>query len=108
MSRAEPSSRRAAKPPARGPDASGTRVDPVEAAALAVPPAPAGAVRRPRLEARLDDGVQGPLTLVSAPAGTGKTVLVSSWAAALEPRWTAVWLSLHDAAVAPGTFWRLL
>lgn len=36
-------------------------------------------VPRPRLFQRLDRGVQRPLTLVSAPAGYGKTTLVSSW-----------------------------
>ncbi|MGW1339527.1 LuxR C-terminal-related transcriptional regulator [Kribbella sp. NPDC002412] len=36
---------------------------------------------RPRLVDRLDLGVQRPLTLISAPAGFGKTTLVESWAA---------------------------
>ncbi len=36
-------------------------------------------VRRPRLLQRLDAGPQGKLTLVSAPAGYGKTTLVSDW-----------------------------
>ena len=34
---------------------------------------------RPRLVERLDYGTQGPLTLVAAAAGYGKTTLVSSW-----------------------------
>ncbi len=36
-------------------------------------------VNRPRLKKQLDAGVEGPLTLVVAPAGFGKTTLVSSW-----------------------------
>lgn len=36
-------------------------------------------VPRTRLFHRLDKGLQGPLTLVSAPAGYGKSTLVSSW-----------------------------
>ena len=36
-------------------------------------------VMRPRLMERLDYGTQGPLTLVAAAAGYGKTTLVSSW-----------------------------
>jgi len=50
-------------------------------AKFAVPTHSLPLVARPRLLERLDRGVQGPITLVSAPAGTGKTVLVSSWSA---------------------------
>ena len=38
-----------------------------------------GLVRRPRLVERLQAGLRGPLTLISAPAGSGKTTLVSDW-----------------------------
>jgi LuxR family transcriptional regulator, maltose regulon positive regulatory protein len=39
----------------------------------------AGVVERPALFDLLDRGVQGPVTLVCAPAGSGKTMLVRSW-----------------------------
>jgi LuxR family maltose regulon positive regulatory protein len=65
-------------------------------------------VRRPRLERRLEDGVRGPLTLVVAPAGTGKTVLAASWATHPPRAGTVVWLSLDEDGVRPGSFWRLL
>jgi LuxR family transcriptional regulator, maltose regulon positive regulatory protein len=39
----------------------------------------------------LDEGAQGPLTLISAPAGSGKTSLLASWLAA-EPR-NVAWLT---------------
>ena len=42
-------------------------------------PQAAGVVERPALFDLLDRGVQGPVTLVCAPAGSGKTMLVSSW-----------------------------
>ncbi|MET8351810.1 MULTISPECIES: LuxR C-terminal-related transcriptional regulator [unclassified Micromonospora] len=45
--------------------------------APAVPPEPV--VARPRLLRRLDEGSAGPVTLVSAPAGWGKTTLLASW-----------------------------
>ena len=48
---------------------------------FSVPREPRAAVARPRLLDRLDSGVQGPLTLVAAPAGAGKSALVSSWIA---------------------------
>jgi LuxR family transcriptional regulator, maltose regulon positive regulatory protein len=52
--------------------------------------------------------VGGPLTLVSAPAGTGKTVLASSWASGLGPGRSVVWVSLRDATIGPGAFWHLV
>lgn len=57
-------------------------------------------VARPRLTKLLDSGMEGPLTLVVAPAGFGKTTLVSSW---LQERSNtsdapipAAWLSLDE------------
>jgi LuxR family transcriptional regulator, maltose regulon positive regulatory protein len=41
----------------------------------------AALVARPRLRMRLDEALQRQLTLISAPAGFGKTVLVSEWLA---------------------------
>ncbi|WP_410811238.1 LuxR C-terminal-related transcriptional regulator [Micromonospora sp. 067-2] len=41
------------------------------------PPEPV--VARPRLLRRLDEGSAGPVTLVAAPAGWGKTTLLASW-----------------------------
>jgi LuxR family maltose regulon positive regulatory protein len=51
-------------------------------------------VSRPRLLERLNEGLHRKLTLVSAPAGFGKTTLVSEWLAG-GPR-PASWLSLDD------------
>ena len=36
-------------------------------------------IARPRLFEQLDRGLESQITLVSAPAGFGKTTLVSSW-----------------------------
>jgi LuxR family maltose regulon positive regulatory protein len=60
------------------------------AARSPVPPVPAATVARPRLEAALDAGREGTLTLVGAPPGWGKTVLLSGWAAARGAAWLAV------------------
>ena len=46
---------------------------------LNVPPARAQLVVRPRLFERLEVGLQGKLTLIAAPAGFGKTTLLSAW-----------------------------
>jgi LuxR family maltose regulon positive regulatory protein len=82
--------------------------DPIEAGVFMVPRCPKGVVPRARLEERLNEGVRGPLTLVTAPAGTGKTVLVSSWVSRLDTTSTVVWLSLDEATTGPGTFWYLV
>src|SRR3989440_7531104 len=50
-------------------------------------------VRRPQLAARLTQGVMGQLTLVSAPAGFGKTTLLAQWFA--ESGMPVAWLSLE-------------
>ena len=51
-------------------------------------------VTRPRLIERLNDGLHRKLTLISAPAGFGKTTLVSEWVACCEQ--PATWLSLDE------------
>ena len=71
---------------------------------LFVPAPPAGRVRRTRLLAHLDREV--PLTLVSAPAGFGKTTVVSDWLSACER--SAGWLSLDAADSDPRRFLRYL
>jgi LuxR family maltose regulon positive regulatory protein len=68
---------------------------PLFSAKLRPPVVPEHHVRRPRLLRLLDESVSAPLTLVIAPAGVGKTVLVSSWAA--ESTMTTAWLSLDEA-----------
>src|SRR5260370_18746179 len=45
-----------------------------------VPTASGTLISRPRLNALLDKGLTHPFTLVSAPAGFGKTTLLSTWA----------------------------
>ncbi len=47
---------------------------------ISVPQFPPEFVHRRRLTERIDRGVQGPLTLLSAPAGFGKTNLLIEWA----------------------------
>jgi LuxR family maltose regulon positive regulatory protein len=46
---------------------------------LYIPPTRPEIVPRPRLIERLDEGLHRKLTLISAPAGFGKTTLVSDW-----------------------------
>src|SRR5439155_22973428 len=46
---------------------------------LARPSVGADLVARPRLTNQLHLGIQRPLTLIAAPAGFGKTTLLSTW-----------------------------
>src|SRR6266568_3805647 len=59
-------------------------------------------VRRPQLAERLTQGVMGPLTLVSAPAGFGKTTLLAQWLA--ESGMPVAWLSLEPGDSEPVRF----
>jgi LuxR family maltose regulon positive regulatory protein len=58
------------------------------------PPIAANLVPRPRLLERLEWRRERPLTLLCAPAGYGKTTLVSSWLEASD--WPSAWLSLDE------------
>ena len=58
---------------------------PILGTKLNAPPLRPNAVPRPSLIERLDEGLQSRLILVSAPAGFGKTTLVSEWVAGLQP-----------------------
>jgi LuxR family maltose regulon positive regulatory protein len=70
------------------------------------PPDPRpGLVPRPGLAERLDEAAERRLTLVSAPAGWGKTTLVGEWLAARPPG-TAAWVALDPADNDPARFWR--
>jgi LuxR family transcriptional regulator, maltose regulon positive regulatory protein len=69
---------------------------------LHVPPPRPGVVARPRLMQRLDEGALTRLTLVSAPAGFGKSTLVGQWAA--ECGRPVAWLSLDERDDDPSSF----
>ena len=58
------------------------------------PPVPVNLVGRPQLIQRLERQRRRPLSLVSAPAGYGKSTLVSSWLEKLDS--PAAWLSLDE------------
>src|SRR5215469_14330038 len=64
----------------------------------------AGFVPRPRLLARLGEGVGRGLTVVGTPAGFGKTTVLGDWAR--RSRRPAAWLSLDAGDNDPARFWR--
>src|SRR6202521_1063031 len=68
-----------------------------------------GLVPRPRLSDRLKRGAESKLTLVSAPAGFGKTTLLAEWlASAPADKRSAAWLSLDQSDNHPASFWTYL
>jgi LuxR family maltose regulon positive regulatory protein len=87
----------------------GTERDVLLATKLYLPGPRPGQVSRPRLLARLDEGLAQGLVLVCAPAGYGKTVVLADWArrGGQPVRGGQVaWLSLDAGDNDPARFWR--
>lgn len=77
-------------------------------AKLAAPPVAPGVIVRERLLSRLDAGLAAgaPLSVIVAPAGWGKTTLLSAWAASLADRGHGVaWVALDGRDADPNRFW---
>jgi LuxR family transcriptional regulator, maltose regulon positive regulatory protein len=83
-------------------------VGPLVETKLYVPRRRLGMVPRPRLAERLRRGAEAKLTLVSAPAGFGKTTLLTEWLAAAATAPSVAWLSLDQRDNDPPTFWAYL
>jgi len=62
-------------------------------------------VARPRLRGRLRRGAESRLTLISAPAGFGKTTLLAEWLAADGTERSVAWLSLDESDRQPASYW---
>jgi LuxR family maltose regulon positive regulatory protein len=81
--------------------------DPLLLTKLSVPSSRRSFVTRLRLSERLDEELGSKLTLISAPAGFGKTTLLSMWLAVSSRSGRfAVWLSLDPGDNDPTRFWR--
>jgi LuxR family maltose regulon positive regulatory protein len=77
---------------------------PILASKITVPRVPDWAVPRSRITRLVAEGTRWcPLTVVTGPAGAGKTMALALWAAA-EPGPVA-WVSLDDYDNRPGMFW---
>lgn len=75
-------------------------------ARLAPPPLRPGYVDRERLRARLDDAAVRPLTVVRAPTGYGKTMLLAGWTQVAPVR--CAWTTLSAAERTPSRLWPLV
>ncbi len=80
-----------------------THADSLLATKLYVPRLPLQLVHRPRLIERLQQAAERRLTLVAAPAGFGKTTLLSAWLQAA--RMSPAWVSLDSGDDDPTRFW---
>jgi LuxR family transcriptional regulator, maltose regulon positive regulatory protein len=65
-------------------------------------------VARPRLSGRLSSGASSRLTLISAPAGFGKTTLLAEWLADPDAERSVAWLSLDESDRQPASYWTYL
>jgi LuxR family maltose regulon positive regulatory protein len=72
---------------------------------MARPALPPAFVARRRLMDRLDEGVRGEVTLLSAGPGSGKTVLAVAWAESGGAPGPVAWLSLDGYDNSPAAFW---
>lgn len=75
---------------------------PILATKLYIPPPRPKVVLRPRLIEHLNEGLHRKLTLISAPAGFGKTTLVSEWCNLQKAQ--IAWLSLDEGDNDPTRF----
>src|SRR5437868_11715155 len=75
---------------------------PILATKLYIPRLRPNVVSRSRLLERLNEGLQRKLTLIAAPAGFGKTTLVSAWVAGCDRE--VAWLSLDKGESDPTVF----
>jgi LuxR family maltose regulon positive regulatory protein len=72
---------------------------------VVMPDLPAGLIERPRLFEPLSQTLAGGLTLLGAPAGFGKTVLLRSWLDSTHVEGPVAWLSLEPDDNDAGRFW---
>lgn len=75
---------------------------PILTTKLYIPSIRSEIVSRPRLSEKLNTGLHRKLTLISAPAGFGKTTIVSEWA--VDSKLPVAWLSLDDGENDPTRF----
>lgn len=79
-----------------------TQPNPILQTKLFVPRLQPGHVVRPQLLQQVNEGLHRKLTLISAPAGFGKTTLLSSWISTCKQ--PVAWLSLDDGDNDPARF----
>lgn len=77
---------------------------PIVVTKLHVPPPPRAIIPRARLITKLNAGLQGKLVLISAPAGFGKTTLISEWTDGCGSERLISWVHLDEGDNEPIRF----
>ncbi len=72
---------------------------------LFVPKPRSGLVSRPRLIEFLNNAVNSNFVLVSAPAGFGKTTILTQWVSSLDHEMPVAWIQLDESDNDPVRFW---
>ncbi|MGE5786274.1 MAG: AAA family ATPase, partial [Myxococcales bacterium] len=83
----------------------GQPVDSILEAKLRPPPTRSEWLVRTRLLDKLEHAAQRPVTLVAAPAGYGKTTVVTQWLTSHSRRATVAWISLDASDNDPVRLW---
>jgi LuxR family maltose regulon positive regulatory protein len=78
---------------------------PTRTVRVGLPAAHTEMVERRHLVDVLRRGARGPVTLLSAPAGFGKTVLVGAWTSLIDPSVPVAHVTLHEDDQSPAVFW---
>ena len=80
-------------------------IDSIMEAKLRLPPARSEWLVRTRLIEELQHATERPVTLIAAPAGYGKTTVVSQWLASASRPATVAWISLDPSDNDPVRLW---
>jgi LuxR family transcriptional regulator, maltose regulon positive regulatory protein len=72
---------------------------------ITVPALPKWNVSRERVQALIANGSRGPLTVVTGPPGSGKTMALASWAAAESRSGPLAWVTVDRYDNRPEVFW---
>jgi LuxR family transcriptional regulator, maltose regulon positive regulatory protein len=75
--------------------------DPLLASKVTVPGVPEWLIPRPRIQALIARGADGPVTALTGPPGAGKTMALALWAAG----GGAAWVTIDDHDNQPRVFW---
>jgi LuxR family maltose regulon positive regulatory protein len=90
----------------RNASSSGRQAERVLTSQFALPPTVSNLLRRPHLLVKISQGLQKKLTLISAPAGWGKTTLLRQYCNDADAFAQSItWLSLSASDNDPITFW---
>src|ERR1700727_2520020 len=72
---------------------------------LRVPPLSAGVLNRPRVTGLIERAAAHPVTVITGPAGAGKTLACAIWAQSAARSSRVAWLTLDEGDRDPSRFW---